>query len=103
MPVYENLITALTALKAQGYTLDFNIAFDKIDCKELGICLHPSDFEITAVFRFDAETNPDDESVLYAIESKDKVMKGTMVSAFGIYADAISDEMIKKLAMNLKK
>ena len=102
MPVYETLVTALTGLKARGYTLDFNIAFDSIDCTEHGICLNPSEFEITEVYRFDAETTPGDESVLYVIESKDEKVKGTMVSAFGIYADAASDEMIKKLTMHHK-
>ena len=70
MPVYETLVTALTGLKARGYTLDFNIAFDSIDCTEHGICLNPSEFEITEVY--------------------------------GIYADAASDEMIKKLTMHHK-
>lgn len=102
MPVYETLVTALTALKARGFTLDFNIAFDTIECKEHGICLNPSEFEITEVYRFDADTNPSDESVLYVIESKDEKIKGTLVSAFGIYADAASDEMIKKLTMHPK-
>jgi hypothetical protein len=51
------------------------------------------------VYRFEGETNPSDEAVVYAVESKDGTMKGTIVNAYGIYADPKSDEMIKMLSM----
>ncbi|MEP7254020.1 MAG: phosphoribosylpyrophosphate synthetase, partial [Ginsengibacter sp.] len=71
-------------------------------CKETNACLNPGEFEITEVYRFEGETNPSDEAVVYAVESKDEKMKGTLVNAYGVYADAMSDEMIKKLSMNRK-
>ena len=80
--------------------MDFNLAFDKLVCHENGYCLNPAEFEITEVHRFEGATNPSDEDVLYAVESKDGNIKGVVSSAFGIYADPVSDEMIKKLSMN---
>ncbi len=94
---YDTVSEALSGLKAQGYTVDFNIEFDKLKCASSGICLQPSDFEITAVFRFEGDSNPDDEDVVYAVESIDGKIKGTITSAFGLYAESLSTEMIKKL------
>ncbi|MEO5890470.1 MAG: phosphoribosylpyrophosphate synthetase [Ferruginibacter sp.] len=100
MENYETVVAALAGLKARGYGLDFNIAFDKIICNEHNICLNPDEFEITAAYRFEGDTNPDDEDIVYAIESKDGTIKGSMTSAYGVYADAISTEMIQKLAIH---
>ena len=100
MENYDTVVAALAGLRAKGYTLDFNIAFDKIICNEKGICLNPNEFEIMEVYRFEGDTNPDDEDIVYAIQSKDGSIKGSMSSAYGVYADAISNEMIQKLAMH---
>ena len=100
MENYDTVVDALSGLKAEGYTHDFNIDFDKIKCDEHNICLHPDEFEITKVFRFEGETNPADEDVVYAVQSKDGSIKGTITSAFGIYADSISNAMIQKLSIH---
>jgi hypothetical protein len=100
METYETVTAALTGLKARGYTIDFNIAFDKLICskKETQLDLH--EFEIVEVYRFEGDTNPDDEDVVYAVESFDKQIKGTLTSAYGMYADNISTEMLRKLSMH---
>ena len=100
METYETVVDALNGLKAKGYSLDFNIAFDKLMCSDNEICLNPHEFEITEVHRFEGETNPSDEDIVYAVESKEGNIKGTVTSAFGMYADAISTEMIQKLSMH---
>ncbi len=100
MENYETVVDALNGLKAKGYTLDFNIAFDNITCAQNGTCLNPSEFEITEVHRFEGATDPDDQDVVYAVESKDGSLKGTLTSAYGPYADTLSNEMVKKLAMH---
>ncbi|MBC7888194.1 MAG: phosphoribosylpyrophosphate synthetase [Ferruginibacter sp.] len=100
MENYETVVAALAGLKARGYTLDFNIAFDKITCNENEVCLNPHEFEIKEVYRFEGDTNPDDEDIVYAIESKDGSVKGSLTSAYGVYADEVSTEMIKKLTMH---
>lgn len=100
METYETVVDALNGLKAKGYSLDFNIAFDKLMCADNEICLNPHEFEITEVHRFEGETNPSDEDIVYAVESKEGNIKGTITSAFGMYADTISTEMIQKLSMH---
>ena len=100
MPAYDSLVDALNGLKQSGYTTDFNIAFDKIQCASTGVCLSPAAFEITEHYRFEGNSNPDDSSVVYAIEAKNGSMKGVLVSAYGVYADGLSQEMIQKLAVH---
>lgn len=100
MKTYETVTEALKDLKLRGFTTDFNIAFDKLICSENKICLNPNEFEITEVHRFEGATDPGDENVVYAVESKEGTVKGTITSAFGTYADTVSNEMIQKLSMH---
>lgn len=100
MHVYDNLVVALNDLKKRGFTTDFNLAFDKVRCAETGVCLSPADFEIVEHYRFEANTNPADSSVLYVIQSHDGKMKGSLISAYGVYSDPVDEQMIRKLSMN---
>ena len=95
MESYSTLIEAINGLKAQGYTEDFNLKENCIICEEQKK-YHPEDFEIVEVHRFEGETDPADEAVVYAIESKNGE-KGILVSGYGISADAMSAELAKKL------
>jgi hypothetical protein len=100
MPAYDTLLDALNDLKQRGYTIDFNLAFDHVKCNETGVCLLPSQFEITEYYRFEGISDPEDSSVIFAIESKDGTMKGILVSAYGVYSDALSAEMLQKLMVH---
>lgn len=100
MRTFDTVTEALNDLHARGYILNFNIAFDKIICESNKICLNPEDFEITEVYRFEGESNPSDEDIVYAVESKEGNTKGVITSAYGIYADAVSAELLKMLEIN---
>jgi hypothetical protein len=100
MRSYETVVDALTDLKKRGYTLNFNIAFDKLMCSGDRFFLNPDEFEITEVYRFEGNSNPDDEDIVFAVESKSGPAKGVITSAFGLYADSVSSEMIKKLSVH---
>ena len=100
MAAYDTVVEALNGLKTEGYTTNFNTAFDKLICSEKKHVLNPDQFEITQVFRFEGDTNPSDEDVVYAIESKDGKLKGVLTGAFGTYADGLSAELLQKLSMH---
>ncbi|MBK6635025.1 MAG: phosphoribosylpyrophosphate synthetase [Chitinophagaceae bacterium] len=99
MESYDTVVAALNGLKARGYTVDFNIAFDKLTCSDDNICLNPDEFEIVEMHRFEGNSNPADEDVVYAVESKSGDIKGVISSAFGVYADAASTAMLQKLTI----
>lgn len=99
MPAYDTVTEALNELKKRGFLIDFNLAFDKIKCNETGLCLSPAEFEVTESYRFEGNTNPADEEVVYAIESKDGSIKGTLVTGYGAYSESSSDVMLEKLSV----
>jgi hypothetical protein len=68
---YETVTEALNDLKKRGFAADFNIQSNAIECRDLNIQLHPADFEIVEFYRFEGDSNPGDEEVVYAIESKE--------------------------------
>lgn len=95
----DTLIDRLEKLKKKGYTFDFNLTAHSLELhKEDGVKLNlsPEDFNIVEFYRFEGMSNPSDTSILYVIESSDG-LKGTLVSSYGVYADAMTNEMIKKL------
>ena len=97
MKSYDTLTEAISDLKARGYDRDFNLRDAFIQCGSSGKELLPGEFEITEVYRFEGDTDPGDELVLYAIESKGGEMKGTLVNAYGPYANTTSNELIARL------
>ncbi len=98
MFAYDTVTEALTALKLRGFTLDFNLSFDQLICDDADACLSPSEFEIVETYRFEGDTNPADQDVVYALESTDGKLKGVFSMAYGVYADSISPEMLAKLS-----
>ena len=97
---YDTVSEAVNGLKARGFDLDFNLSENCLICK--GSKFSAGDFEIVEVHRFEGNTDPSDEAVVYAIESKDG-MKGVLVNGYGISAEAMSSEMVKKLNVHRKK
>ena len=95
MPAYDTVSQAVNELKKRGYTLDFNLQETCLECE--GQNFNPKQFEITEFHRFEGNSDPADEAVVYAIESRDG-LKGVLVNAFGVYSEPLSDEMIKKLS-----
>ena len=96
MYTYDTVTAAVNGLKQRGYTKDFNLEENCIVCHEDKY--HPEDFEIVEVYRYEGNSDPADEAVVYAIEGRNGE-KGVLVSGYGISADEMSDEMVKKLTM----
>ncbi|CAN5180054.1 hypothetical protein BH09DEP1_BH09DEP1_7360 [soil metagenome] len=94
---YGTLSETINALKKEGYTIDFNIHGEYLVCHQADIILSPEDFEIDKTFRFEGESNPDDQSILYAISSPKFGTKGLLVNGYGISSDEISNTLIERL------
>lgn len=95
--LYTTLSEAINDLTKRGYTFNFNIKSDRIECIEKNIQLQPEEFKIDEVYRFQEMSDVDNESILYAISSKQNNIKGLLVNAYGIYADTASAKLIAKL------
>ena len=97
MKTYATLSEAINDLTKRGYTFNFNLKNDCIECVEKNIQLQPDEFEIDEVHRFQEMSDVDNESILYAISSIQNNLKGLLVNAYGIYADTASAKLIEKL------
>jgi len=100
MKYYDTLSQAVNELQKKGYTYNFSLKTDCIECLEESVSLQPDEFEIDEVHRFEGQTNPDDQSVLYAISSKNGKLKGLVVNAYGVYSDNVSDALVEKLKVH---
>jgi hypothetical protein len=94
---YDTVSEAVNGLKARGFELDFNLQENCLICDAGKFDVN--DFEIVEVYRFEGNSDPSDEAVVYAIESKTG-MKGVLVNGYGISADAMSSDMAKKLTID---
>ncbi|PHN03055.1 phosphoribosylpyrophosphate synthetase [Flavilitoribacter nigricans] len=99
MKAYDTLSQALEDLKDQGYTYDFNLEEKQLGCEKLNKNFAPKDFKVVGSYRFEGMSNPDDNSVIYVIETASGE-KGTLVDAYGTYADSLSLEMAQRLRMD---
>jgi hypothetical protein len=95
MKVYETVTDAINDLRQRGYTADYNLLFDSIQSAN-NSKVHPENFEIKETYRFEGETDPGDEAVVYGIETKDGE-KGVLMYGYGVYSEDMSEDMIRKL------
>lgn len=84
---YRNLLEAVNGLRERGYTYEFNYEDACLYCDKISEKFKPSDLRITEYYRFEGMSDPEDSSVIYAIESKNGGHKGVMIDAYGAYSD----------------
>jgi hypothetical protein len=97
MESYDTLSEAMTALRKQGYSQDFNLKGNRIECSTGKYKMLHHEFVIDKSFRFDEDENPGDQAVLYAISSEVHHIKGLLINGVGIYSDSVANELLEKL------
>lgn len=97
---FGTLSETINGLIKLGYTHDFNIRDECIVCYQTNLILSPDDFQIDKVYRFEGASDPDDQSILYAISSEKYEIKGTLVNGYGISSDEVSSKLVEKLKTN---
>jgi hypothetical protein len=94
MKEYRDPLTEkLAELEEKGYRADFKLEGGKLKVVKGDQSFSADELTIRKDFRFEGESNPDDMSILYALEAQDGT-KGTVVHAYGPDAnDALSEFM----------
>ena len=94
---YETLSEAMNTLKEKGFTYEFDFKNNTLFSHYLEERkFNSNELKIVQIHRFEGISNPDDSSILYAIESQDG-FKGLLVDAYGVYADADKTEFMKNV------
>lgn len=95
---YDTVSAAVNDLQRRGYTDELTLKEHCIVCDGRKTELHPDDFQIDEFHRFEGDSDPADESIVYAISSARHGIKGVLVNGFGASASSLTQEMVAKLA-----
>ena len=97
MNKYGTLSETMNILRREGYTEDFNLQQNCLECRNGQFKVFANEFKVDKYYRFEGASNPSDSAILYAISSNDDKVKGLLVNAYGIYSNPVTDELIGKL------
>jgi hypothetical protein len=93
----QTLAGSVNRLTAAGYTDWFKAEAGGLRAMTAG-CLHSAEsMRVTEVLRFEGETDPDDEAILFALECPQHGVKGTYSSPYGAGTPPLDMEMIRRL------
>jgi hypothetical protein len=95
-----SLSTTINQLRGEGYTEDFNLQQQCIECRNGQYRIFHDEFVVDKFYRFEGESDPADEAVVYAISSDRYGLKGVLVNGYGIYSEPLTDEMVSKLSVH---
>ena len=98
MLAYSTLSEAVNDLQRRGYIHDLTAAEKCLICDARGVHLDPAEFEIDGFHRFEGMSDPEDQSIVYAISAKAHGIKGILVNAYGMDASPMTQAMVAKLA-----
>ena len=83
----KSLSTCLNKLVLDGYKEDFVAGERGLLSLQSERIYEPGQVHVVNFFRFEGASDPADNTILYVIETNDG-LKGTLVDAYGSYADS---------------
>lgn len=96
MPYMKSLATCLNKMVVDGYTNDFKVTDKGLFCLQKEKSYKPKQVHIVNFFRFEGNSDPDDNAILYVIETNDGT-RGTLVDGYGVYTDGNVNDFMKKV------
>ncbi len=94
----KSLSSCTNRMKEEGYKEDFQVNEDGLSTFDNSKNFKPEDVRIVSFYRFEGESDPGDNTILYVIETNDGT-KGTLVDGYGAY----SDENVSKFIVEVEK
>lgn len=92
----DSLVTVLAEIENLGFTSQFEINGKTMVSLKTDNHYMPDQIKIVHFYRFEGESNPEDSSIMYAIETHDKE-KGTLVDGYGIASDSATTDFMCKV------
>jgi hypothetical protein len=94
LPYMKSLTSCLDKVNKDGYTHDMKIEEGVIKSLQTEKSYYPHELKVVNFFRFEGLSDPEDNAILYIIETNDGT-KGTLVDAYGVYSDPEIDKFMK--------
>jgi hypothetical protein len=101
MPYMKSMANCLNRMVSDGYTEDFKVTETGLEALKEHAHYAPEQVQVVNFFRFEGESDPDDNAILYVIETRDG-KKGTLIDAYGIYNDALVSGFMKNVDVHKK-
>jgi hypothetical protein len=102
MTFMTDLDKCMNFLEEKGYTDQFRVEKKNlVSLKDSKKKYKPKDVKAVNFYRFEGISDPDDMSILYAIETCDGT-KGTLVDAYGNYSDEATGEFMQEVDVSKK-
>jgi hypothetical protein len=98
----KTLSACINKATLQGYTENFEMTETGLKAPSNGHYYQPDQITIVNFYRFEGESDPSDNSILYVVESNDGA-KGLIINAYGAYANHKIGEFIKQVEEFNKK
>lgn len=98
----KTLSSCIRMLERKGFTVQFKANNMGIKSLATDKQFAPGQVRILNFYRFEGASNPDDNAILYAIETEDGE-RGTLIDAYGAYDDAHITAFIKEVEAIEKK
>lgn len=89
------LSDAIRDFEKKGYSANLVAEYDHFRSQQISI--YPEDFYVDQIVRFENSSDPDDQSILYAISSQEYSLKGLYVESYGLYHDSLSSPMLERI------
>ncbi len=91
---YASVLKALEELKAMNFVIDYNL-------QEEAIMNHPERYQILHIYRYEGDSSPDEEAVVYGIKSN-KGEKGVFVAGFSANSESEAAKVLWELSIKGK-
>lgn len=101
-PYLKTMVECHKKMMEDGYSENFSMDEDLLKCLSTDKTYKADEISIVNFFRFEGQTDPEDSSIMYVIETNDG-KKGTVVDAYGAYADADLSNFITSVENIQKK
>ncbi len=98
----KTMVSCLNSLLASGFESQFKVTAAGLKSLTTGQIYKPEETKVLNFYRFEGESDPADNSILYAIETKNGE-RGTLTDAYGLYNDANVTQFMKQVEEIEKK
>lgn len=98
----KTLAACMNRLQGDGFNENFKVEGRKIHALDTDKEYAPSEVKILNFYRFEGESDPADNAILYALETNDGI-RGLLSDAYGPYADTHVTKFINEVEDIMKK
>jgi hypothetical protein len=98
----KTLASCMNTLQADGFKENFMIKDGAMKALDTGKSYSPSEVKILNFYRFEGESDPADNAILYALETNDGI-RGLLSDAYGPYADVKVSKFMTEVEDIMKK